>query len=42
VRQADCLTAAAAYSAAGGRLATAGVTDFPMRELTVEERPVGR
>jgi predicted nucleic acid-binding protein len=41
LHQADCLIAAAAYSA-GGRLATANVKDFPMSELTVEEWPVGR
>lgn len=40
VHQADCLIAAAAYTA-GGRLATGNVKDFPMRELTVEEWPVG-
>lgn len=39
---ADCLIAAAAYSAAGGRLATANIKDFPMPELTVVEWPVGR
>ena len=41
LHQADCLIAAAAYSA-GGRLATANVKDFPMSELSVEEWPVGR
>jgi predicted nucleic acid-binding protein len=41
LHQADCLIAAAAYSA-GGRLATANVKDFPMPEVTVEEWPVGR
>src|SRR5829696_6821659 len=40
LHQADCLIAAAAYTA-GGRLATANVKDFPMPELTVEEWPVG-
>jgi predicted nucleic acid-binding protein len=40
LHQADCLIAAAAYSA-GGRLATANVKDFPMPELSVEEWPAG-
>ena len=40
LHQADCLIAAAAYTA-GGRLATANVKDFPMPELAVEEWPVG-
>ena len=40
LHQADCLIAAAAYTA-GGRLATGNVKDFPMSELTVEEWPVG-
>ena len=40
LHQADCLIAAAAYSA-GGRLATANVKDFPMPGLSVEEWPVG-
>jgi predicted nucleic acid-binding protein len=38
--QADCLIAAASVSI-GGRLATANVKDFPMRELTVEHWPTG-
>jgi predicted nucleic acid-binding protein len=40
LHQADCLIAAAAYTA-GGRLATANVKDFPMPELAVEEWAVG-
>jgi predicted nucleic acid-binding protein len=40
LHQADCLIAAAAYTA-GGRLATANVKDFPMPELAVEEWPAG-
>jgi len=42
LHQADCLIAAAAFSAAGGRLATANVKDFPMPELAIVEWPVGR
>ena len=40
LHQADCLIAAAAYTA-GGRLATANVKDFPMPGLAVEEWAVG-
>lgn len=40
LHQADCLIAAAAYTA-GGRLATANIKDFPMADLTVEEWPSG-
>jgi predicted nucleic acid-binding protein len=40
LHQADCLVAAAAYTA-GGRLATATVKDFPMPGLAVEEWGVG-
>jgi predicted nucleic acid-binding protein len=38
--QADCLIAAAAV-AAGARLATANIKDFPMPELSVEHWPSG-
>jgi len=38
--QADCLIAAATYSA-GGRLATGNPRDFPMPGLAVEHWPVG-
>jgi predicted nucleic acid-binding protein len=38
--QADCLVAAAAFSA-GGRLATGNPRDFPMPELVVEHWPPG-
>ena len=38
--QGDCLVAAAAL-AAGGRLATANMRDFPMRELAVEHWAAG-
>jgi predicted nucleic acid-binding protein len=40
LHQADCLIAAAALGV-GASLATANTTDFPMRELHVEDWPVG-
>lgn len=40
LHQADCLIAACAV-AAGARLATANVRDFPMPELDVEHWPAG-
>jgi predicted nucleic acid-binding protein len=40
LHQADCLIAAAA-SGIGATLATANVSDFPMRDVNVEHWPVG-
>lgn len=40
LKQADCLTAAAAVSV-GAHLATGNAKDFPMNELVVEEWPAG-
>ncbi len=41
LHQADCLVAAAAVGVEA-ELATANVTDFPMREISVEHWPAGR